>query len=144
MHATLGVYGEGWIRTTKGSMLIDFDEVVLKRREVQVIYTDIARALHEGVSNRGNHEKWMSTCRIQKCIDRGVEAHKVATQADAHARFLKSLHERRDTEASLPEAQRTSPMVAIRMGVQLAAAAKEEHDMQKAIAASLGEEKTPS
>jgi hypothetical protein len=35
-------------------------------------------------------------------------------------------------------------MVAIRMGVQLAAAAKEEHDMQKAIAASLGEEKTPS
>ena len=144
MHATLGVYGEGWIRTTKGSMLIDFDEVVLKRREVQVIYADIARALHEGVSNRGNHEKWMSTCRIQKCVDRGVEAHKVAKQADAHARFLKSLHERRDTEASLPEAQRSSPMVAIRMGVQLAAAAKEEHDMQKAIAASLGEEKTPS
>ena len=39
MHATLGVYGEGWIRTSKGSMLIDFDEVVLKRREVQVIYS---------------------------------------------------------------------------------------------------------
>ena len=136
MHATLGVYGEGWIRTSKGSMLIDFDEVVLKRREVQVVYADIARALHEGVSNRATHAKWVQTCRIQKCIDRGIEAHRVAVKADAHARFLESLH-----------AQKGTPMEAIRMGVQIAAAAKEEHDMQKAIAASLvakPEEKTPS
>ena len=27
MHASLGVYGEGWIRTSKGSMLIDYDVV---------------------------------------------------------------------------------------------------------------------
>ena len=134
MHATLGVYGEGWIRTSKGSMLIDFDEVVLKRREVQVIYADIARALHEGVSNRANHAKWVQTCRIQKCVDRGIEAHRAAVKADAHARFLESLHAQKGTPG------RGSPMQAIHMGVQMAPAAKEEHDMQKAIAASLVEE----
>ena len=134
IHATLGVYGEGWIRTSKGSMLIDYDEIVLKRREVQAVYKDIARALYDGVSNRTGHAKWMEASRLQKCVDRGIEAHKVASQADAHARFLKSLHEHR--ARAEPAAQ--SPMQAVRMGVELAAAAKEEHDMQKAIQASLG------
>ena len=110
-------------------MLIDYDEIILKRREVQAVYKDIARALYDGVSNRTGHAKWMEASRLQKCVDRGIEAHKVASQADAHARFLKSLHEHRAAQ---------SPMQAVRMGVELAAAAKEEHDMQKAIQASLG------
>ena len=105
IHASLGVYGEGWIRTSKGSMLIDYDEIILKRREVQ------ARRREQPAS------------RLQKCVDRGIEAHKVASQADAHARFLKSLHEHRAVQ---------SPMQAVRMGVELA---KEAHDT--AIQASL-------
>ena len=130
IHASLGVYGEGWIRTTKGSMLIDYDEIVLKRREVQTIYKDIARALHDGVSNRGSHAKWVATCKIQNYVDRGIEAHSAGLKAEAHTRFMKSLHEGR--RGNVP-----SPMAAIQMGVQMAAAVKEEHDMQKAIQASL-------
>ena len=138
MHATLGVYGEGWIRTTKGSMLIDYDEIVLKRREVQTIYKDIARALHDGVSNRGSHAKWVATCKIQNYVDRGIEAHSVGVKAEAHTRFMKSLREGR--RGNVP-----SPMAAIQMGLKMAAAVKEEHDMQKAIQASLvQDEKTES
>ena len=100
----------------------------------------IARALHEGVSNRGNHAKWVQTCRIQKCIDRGIQAHRAAVKADAHARFLQSLH--RGPGGSVPQQNKGpnlgTPMeAALRVGVQIAAAAKEERDMQKAIAASL-------
>ena len=131
MHASLGVYGEGWIRTSKGSMLIDYDVLILRRREVQVIYQDIASALHDGVANRATHAKWVGACKIQKCVDRGIEAHRAGIKTEAHARFLKSLHEQRDNDPM-------GPMVAMRMGVELAAAAKEEHDIQKAIEASLG------
>ena len=138
IHASLGVYGEGWIRTTKGSMLIDYDEIVLKRREVQTIYKDIARALHDGVSNRGSHAKWVATCKIQNYVDRGIEAHRAGLKAEAHTRFMKSLHEGR--RGNVP-----NPMAAIQMGVQMAAAVKEEHDIQKAIQASLvQDEKTDS
>ena len=134
MHATLGVYGEGWIRTTKGSMLIDFDECCLGRREVQVVYTDIAHALHDGVNNRASHAKWVEMCRLQKFIDRGTENHKNSLKEIAHRRFIQSLHAHRDQNHS-----------DVRHKVMaFAAAAKEEHDMQKAIEASLSTGSTES
>ena len=134
MHATLGVYGEGWIRTTKGSMLIDFDESCLGRREVQVVYTDIAHALHDGVNNRASHAKWVEMCRLQKFIDRGTETHKNSLKEIAHRRFIQSLHAHRDQNHR-----------DVRHKVMaFAAAAKEEHDMQKAIEASLSTGSTES
>ena len=128
MHASLGVYGDGWIRTTKGSMLLDYDDLVLKRREVQLVFTDIARALHDGVANRTSHDAWVKSCKIQRYVDLGLRAQRDGAKADAHRSFLKSLHASRKTDIAGP----------LRIGLQLAAAAKEEHDIQKAIEASLG------
>ena len=90
------------------------------------------------MSNRGSHAKWVATCKIGMYVDRGIEAHRAGLKAEAHTRFMKSLHEGR--RGNVP-----SPMAAIQMGLKMAAAVKEEHDIQKAIQASLvQDEKTDS
>ena len=128
LHASLGPYGDGWIRTAKGSMRVDFDENVLKRRELQVIIGDIARSLHDGVINRASHVAWVEQNKLQPQIDAGIEAHRIGAKEEAHKNFLKQLHAHKD---------RAVVADGFRMGVQMAVAAREEHDMQKAIQASL-------
>ena len=128
LHASLGPYGDGWIRTGKGSMRVDFDENVLKRKELQVIIGDIARSLHDGVNNRLSHAAWVEKTKLQQHIDAGIEAHRIGMKEEAHKNFLKQLHARKDCAAAVD---------GFRMGVQMAVAAREECDMQKAIQASL-------
>ena len=131
IHATLGVYGEGWIRTTKGSMLIDYDNDMLSRREVRLVFTDIARALHDGVNNRTAHVAWVEACGLQTLVDQGIAAHKNNLKDEAHQRFMESLHAHR-SQGTVRQGAFSSQKV-----IQFAAAAKEEHDIQKAIEASL-------
>ena len=109
-------------------MRVDFDENVLKRRELQVIIGDIARSLHDGVINRASHVAWVEQNKLQPQIDAGIEAHRIGAKEEAHKNFLKQLHAHKD---------RAVVADGFRMGVQMAVAAREEHDMQKAIQASL-------
>ena len=98
------------------------------------MFTDIAHALHDGVNNRASHAKWVEMCRLQKFIDRGTEMFRNSLKEVAHRRFIQSLHAHRDQNHS-----------DVRQKVMaFAAAAKEEHDMQKAIEASLSTGSTES
>ena len=130
MHSTLGVYGGAYIRTAKGPMLLDYEESTLKRREVVAVIKNITEALQAGVNNRATHAAWMKTCNLQKFVDKGIAAHNASMKEEAHVRFMEQLHKHRDRcQVNVP---------AVRMGMELAAAAREEHDIQKAIEASLG------
>ena len=133
MHSSLGVYGGAWIRTAQGPMLLDYEESTLKRREVVAVIKNITEALQEGVNNRATHAAWMKTCHLQKFVDNGIEAHNKSMKNEMHVRFMEQLHKHRD------RCQNQAVVVpALRMGMEIAAAAREEHDIQKAIEASLG------
>ena len=135
MHSSLGVYGGAWIRTTQGPMLLDYEESTLKRREVVAVIKNITEALQEGVNNRATHAAWMKTCHLQKFVDNGIEAHNKSMKNEMHVRFMEQLHKHRD------RCQNQAVVVpALRMGMEIAAAAREEHDIQKAIEASLDSE----
>ena len=124
-------------------MLIDYDECMLSRREVKLVYTEIARSLHDGVCNRTAHAGWVEACGLQKLVDQGIAAHKENLKKEAHQRFMESLHAHRSNQGTVDSSPRTvrafsSQNNTVRQKViQFAAAAKEEHDIQKAIEASL-------
>ena len=123
MQASFAPYSMGYVRTGKGSMLIDFEREVLERPETKLIFTQIWTALREGVTERAVHEAWMTKRRLKEFVERGTAEWTKSVKQDQAARFMEKL--KREN--------------AIRLGMQIAVRAKEEGDLQVAIQRSIKE-----
>lgn len=123
MLACVAPYGRGYVRTSKGSLIIDVDADVLERPETQLLFKGIYAALREGVMNRNSHDEWVSRRRLGENVERGTKAWMDAVKQDQAARFMEKL--KREN--------------AVRLGMQLAVRAKEEGDLQVAIQRSIKE-----
>ena len=123
MHACVSPYGRGYVRTSRGSLLIDNEQDCLERPETRVLFKGIYNALREGVMNRAVHDEWLRKRRLKEFVDRGVAAHASACRAGAAKEFL----------------DRVKQQNAVRLGMQMAARAEEERDLQTAIEHSIKE-----
>lgn len=123
MMACIAPYGRGYVRTNRGSMLIDVDQTVLERPETQALFHSIYEALREGVMNRAAHDDWMERKQLHVRVDRAEKAWRVVHKQTVAENFMKKL--KQDN--------------AIRLGMAMAARAKEECDMQAAIELSIKE-----
>jgi hypothetical protein len=72
VQASFAPYSRSYLRTSKGTVLLDNEQDVLERPEAQCLYKGIYNALREGVMNRGTHDEWMGKPR--------------STSSGAHAR----------------------------------------------------------
>lgn len=123
MHACVAPYGMGYVRTSTGSLLIDFDKTVLESDEIKVLFKAIYSALKDGVVNRATHDDWMVSRKLQACVDRGAAAFANSKKEKEQSMFIVQLKKQN----------------AIRMGMEIAASVKEETDLQKAIDNSIKE-----
>ena len=123
MHACVAPYGMGYVRTQKGSLLIDFDKNVLECEETKTLFKIIYSALKDGVVNRTTHNDWMVQKKLNRCVETG-------TKAFANSKKVKDQH------LFIDQLKKQN---AIRDGMELAASMKEEHDLQKAIDNSIKE-----
>ena len=123
VQASFAPYGRSYVRTSRGSLLLDNDRDVLERPETQGLYKGIYNALREGVMNRHSHEEWVRKRRLTEHIERGIRAWREGTKNEVARQFMEKL--KREN--------------ALRMGMEMAAVAKEEHDMQTAIEHSIRE-----
>ena len=117
MHACVGPYGLGYVRTSKGTLLIDFDKTVLECDETKTLFKTVYSALKDGVVNRTTHEGWMNKRRLHAAVERGTKAFEKSQKVEGQNAFLDQLKKQN----------------AIQAGIELAASMKEEHDLQKAI-----------
>ena len=123
MHACVAPYGMGYVRTQKGSLLIDYDKKVLDCEETKTLFKIIFSALKDGVVNRTTHNGWMAQRKLNRCVEAGTKA------------FAKSMNDKKQ-DMFMVQLKKQN---AIRAGMELAACAKEEHDLQQAIDNSIKE-----
>jgi hypothetical protein len=123
VQASIAPYGRSYVRTSKGSLLIDSDKDVLERPEAQCLYKGIYNALREGVMNRGVHDEWMGKRRLRELVERGTRAWREDRKQEVASQFMVKLKQEN----------------ALRIGIELAARVKEEHDLQAAIEQSIKE-----
>ena len=123
MQASFAPYSMGYVRTGKGSMLIDFEREVLERPETKLLFSQIWTALREGVTERAVHDTWMTKRRLNEFVERGTAEWVKSVKQEQAAQFMEKL--KREN--------------AIRLGMQLAVRAKEEGDLQVAIQRSIKE-----
>jgi hypothetical protein len=123
MLACVAPYGRGYVRTSRGSLLIDVDADVLERPETQLLFKGIYTALREGVMNRSSHDEWVSRRRLGANVEHGTNAWMDAVKQDQAVRFMEKL--KREN--------------AVRLGMHIAVRAKEEGDLQVAIERSIKE-----
>ena len=123
VQASFAPYGRSYVRTSKGSLLLDNEQDVLERPETQALYKGIYNALREGVMNRHTHDDWMNKRRLHEHVERGTRAWRDDRKNEVAKQFMEKLKLEN----------------AVRHGMELAARAKEEHDMQTAIEQSIKE-----
>ena len=123
MLACIAPYGRGYLRTTKGSFIIDHDRNVLETPEASLLFKHIYNALREGVMNRATHDEWVTKRRLRGHVKRGNDVWKEYKNHSIANAFMDRL--KNDS--------------AVRLGMQLACKAKEEHDLQAAIEMSIKE-----
>jgi hypothetical protein len=116
-------YSRSYLRTSKGTVLLDNLQDVLERPEAQCLYKGIYNALREGVMNRGTHDEWMGKRRLKEHVDRGTRAWREDRKNEVAKEFMVKL--KREN--------------ALRLGMELASRAKEEQDLQIAIEQSIKE-----
>ena len=117
--ACIAPYGRGYLRTTKGSLLIDFEQNVLETPEEKTLFKNINNALREGVMNRATHEEWVTRRRLRGHVQRGNDVWKENKKKEAASKFMDKLKQHS----------------AVRLGMHL----KEQHDLQAAIEQSIKE-----
>ena len=123
MHACVAPYGMGYVRTRKGSLLIDYDKNVLECEETKSLFKVVYSALKDGVVNRTMHNDWMKKRKLGECVERGIKAFNDSKKVNDKNNFLLQLKKQN----------------AIRAGMELAASAIEQQDLQKAIGNSIKE-----
>lgn len=123
MHACVAPYGMGYVRTGKGSLLIDYDKNVLECEETKSLFKVVYSALKDGVVNRTMHNDWMKKRKLGECVERGIKAFNDSKKVNDKNNFLLQLKKQN----------------AIRAGMELAASAIEQQDLQKAIGNSIKE-----
>ena len=117
--ACIAPYGRGYLRTTKGSLLIDYERNVLETPEAKTLFKHILNALREGVMNRATHDEWANTRKLQEHVQRGNDVWKENDNKECASAFI----------------DRLKSNAAVRLGMHL----KEEHDLQTAIEQSIKE-----
>ena len=123
MLACVAPYSRGYVRTSRGSLVIDVDADVLERPETQLLFKQIYTALREGVMNRTTHDEWASKRRLGERVGRGTKAWTDVVKQEQAVRFMEKL--KREN--------------AVRLGMQMCVRAKETKDLQVAIERSIKE-----
>ena len=123
VQASFAPYSRSYLRTSKGTVLLDNLQDVLERPEAQCLYKGIYNALREGVMNRGTPDEWMGKRRLKEHVERGTRAWRDGRKIAVAKDFMVKL--KREN--------------ALRLGMELASRAKEEQDLQIAIEQSIQE-----
>jgi hypothetical protein len=128
IHACVAPYGRGYVRTSKGSMIIDSRKAVLEREETKTLFKAIYSSLKDGVMNRNAHEAWMKQKKLHALVESGIKEFTKTQLIEGQNMFIHQLKKQN----------------AIRIGMELAANVKEEQDLQQAIGNSIKDVCSPS